>query len=578
MSINIPRPEYPRPQFVRPDWINLNGKWEYMTDRAGSGHDRGLNKPDAVFTEEITVPFCRESELSGINDKDFCNNVWYRKKINVPERWRENGNRTILHIGACDYVTVVYVNGNRVGKHFGGYVSFSFDITDYLEGEENVVTIWVEDITKSGAQPSGKQSDTFHSRGCVYTRTTGIWQTVWLENVAKNYVVNTKYYPDLYNKQIVIEADVYGEEGVEFKAEAFFAGQKMGKGKTVSHGGKVKVTVPLKELYLWEVGCGRLYDLEITYGNDMVMSYFGMREIENRAGIVYINGKPIFQRLVLDQGFYPDGIYTAPTLQALENDIDMSMACGFNGARLHQKVFEPIFLSLCDKKGYIVWGEHANWGLDVSSQSVYESFLPEWMEILKRDFNHPSIIGWCPLNETEPDINKTFVKLLYDITKSFDTTRVFIDGSGWTHVNGASDIWDLHCYEQDPEKFKARLDQFIDGGKANLHPWRENQFVSDCTFVSEYGGIRWTLEESSGWGYGEAPTTDNDFIQRFKGLTEAILFHSNMGGLCYTQLTDVEQEVNGLYTYDRRPKFDVEIFREILTQPAAIEQIDETEK
>lgn len=576
MINNIPRPEYPRPQFVRTDWQNLNGEWQYMTDRGHSGDARGF-ADDAEFTEKITVPFCRESELSGINDKDFCECVWYRKEINIPTYWTANGRHVILHIGACDYKTTVWVNGKYIGNHIGGYVSFCFDITKALKDDKNIVTIKVEDYTRSSKQPIGKQCEKYYSAGCSYTRTTGIWQTVWLESVEKNYVVNTKYYPDIDNKQLIIEAFVNGDDGVEFKAEAYFAGQKMGKAKAVSHGGKVFVKIPLKELYLWEVGCGRLYDLEITYGDDKVMSYFGMRKIENRSGIVYINDKPVFQRLVLDQGFYPDGIYTAPTLKALEDDIDRSIACGFNGARLHQKVFEPVFLSLCDKKGYIVWGEHANWGLNINEWNGYEGFLPEWVEVLKRDFNHPAIIGWCPLNETDISQNKTFVRLLADITKSFDTTRVYIDSSGWYHIDGVSDIIDLHNYNQNCAEFKKLIEKIESGEPTNIYPWGDGRsYVTDkCTFVSEYGGIRWSIEESDGWGYGQAPKTEEEFLERFKGLTEAILFSPHMGALCYTQLTDVEQEINGLYTYDRRPKFDTEILRKILTQKAAIESADE---
>lgn len=568
----IPRPEYPRPQFVRTDWKNLNGEWEYMTDRGNSGEERGFAR-DAEFTERIIVPFCRESELSGIGDKDFCENVWYKREIDVPAKWRECGRRVILHIGACDYKTKLWVNGNYVGSHIGGYVAFSFDITDYLNDDKNVVVIKAEDHLLTGRQPSGKQSSRYYSHGCSYTRTTGIWQTVWMECVEANYITSTKFYPDIDRKSLFIEAEVYGDENVEFKAEAYFDGQKMGMAKTKSHGGKVRLELPVKELYLWEVGAGRLYNLEITYGEDRVMSYFGMRKIENRDGILYLNKKPVFQRLVLDQGFYPDGIYTASSVEELEADIDRSLACGFNGARLHQKVFEPIFLTLCDAKGYIVWGEHANWGLNINGINGYESFIPEWLEIMKRDFNHPAIIGWCPLNETEREQNPIFVKTLSEITRNYDKTRLYIDASGWTHVYGASDIYDLHDYTQDPVDFAKRIAPLANRQPIRLHGVRGNDegYVSDCTFVSEYGGIRWTLEESNGWGYGNAPQSEEEFIQRFRGLTEAILFHPRMGGLCYTQLTDVEQEVNGLYTYDRRPKFDTDILYEILTQTAAIE-------
>ena len=575
-TANAPRPEFPRPQFDRGDanWLNLNGPWEYQTDRGMSGEARDFHK-DAPFTETITVPFCRESELSGIGDKDFCQAVWYRKTLTLPEGWNAKaGKRILLHIGACDYYTKVWVNGTYLGDHIGGYVEFPFDITHALREGENTITIGVKDDVRSGNQPAGKQSHQYHSFGCFYTRTTGIWQTVWLECVPVDYIASTKYYPDIDRKKLVIEALVCGGEGMTLTAKASYEGKAQGEASVVVRGGKALLEVELDELHLWEVGNGRLYDLELTLGEDTVASYFGMRKIECREGFFYLNGKAVFQRLVLDQGFYPDGIYTASCLGELEADIDRSLAMGFNGARLHQKVFEPLFLSLCDKKGYIVWGEHGNWGLDISRQTAYENFLPEWCEIMARDFNHPAIIGWCPLNETEPNQNPHFFRLLATITRQYDTTRMYIDASGWCHIDGVTDIMDCHDYEQDPEKFAAKYEALKEDGTYNVH-WifsKDKQMEAKPTFVSEYGGIRWAPQDAAGWGYGNAPKSEEEFIARFKGLSEAILFHPKMGALCYTQLTDVEQEMNGLYTYDRHPKFDPAIMHAILTQKAAIEE------
>ena len=570
---NAPRPEFPRPQFDRGDanWLNLNGPWEYQTDRGLTGEQRNYQN-GAPFSETITVPFCRESELSGIGDKDFCEGVWYRKTLTLPADWA--GKRVLFHIGACDYYTKVWVNGQYMGDHIGGYVAFSYDITKALKEGENTITVGVEDHLRTGTQPGGKQSMLYHSYGCSYTRTTGIWQTTWLECVPTDYIASTKYYPDIERGKLVIEALTIGGEGMTLTAKATYEGKDMGVGTTVVHGGKALVEVPLDELHLWEVGNGRLYDLTLTMGEDTVDSYFGMRKIECRDGFFYLNGKAVFQRLVLDQGFYPDGIYTASSLSELEADIDRSLAMGFNGARLHQKVFEPLFLSLCDKKGYIVWGEHANWCLDISREAAYQNFLPEWCEIMARDFNHPAIIGWCPLNETQINQNPHFVKLLAAITRQYDTTRMYIDASGWAHIEGLTDIMDLHDYEQDPEKFAAKLAPLTEGGTYNVHWHAGPNHVMEAkpTFVSEYGGIRWAPKEDAGWGYGQAPMSEEEFINRFKGLSEAILFHPKMGALCYTQLTDVEQEVNGLYTYDRVAKFDPAIMHAVLTQKAAIEE------
>ena len=569
---NAPRPEFPRPQFDRGDaaWLNLNGPWEYQTDRGPTGEQRGFQN-GAPFSETITVPFCRESELSGIGDVDFCDSVWYRKTLILPEGWA--GKRVLFHIGACDYYTKVWVNGQYMGDHTGGYVAFSFDITKALKEGENTLTVGVWDHLRNETQPGGKQSPRYESFGCFYTRTTGIWQTTWLECVPTDYIASTKYYPNLELKKLVIEALTVGGEGMTLTAKASYDGKPMGVGTTTVHGGKAVVEVELNELHLWEVGNGRLYDLTLTMGEDTVDSYFGMRKIECRDGFFYLNGKCVFQRLVLDQGFYPDGIYTASTLSELEADIDRSLAMGFNGARLHQKVFEPLFLSLCDKKGYIVWGEHGNWGQDSARESVFQNFLPEWCEILARDFNHPAIIGWCPLNETQNNQLPLFVKLLATVTRQYDTTRMYIDASGWTHTEGLTDIMDLHDYEQNPEAFAAKLAPLAEGGTYNVHWWGgpNDAMHTHPTFVSEYGGIRWAPQEAAGWGYGQAPQSAEEFISRFKGLTEAILFHPKMGALCYTQLTDVEQEVNGLYTYHRIPKFDPAIMHAILTQKAAVE-------
>ncbi len=573
VNLSVPRPEFPRPQFDRGEarWINLNGTWEYETDRGLTGEERGLQN-GGEYRETITVPFCRESVLSGIGDTEFCASVWYKKTLTIPEAWV--GERILLHIGACDYKTRVWVNGHFVGEHIGGYVSFSFDITDPLNAGENTIVISAYDDVRSSEQPGGKQCQRYASFGCSYTRTTGIWQTVWLECVPTAYIAHTKYYPDIDRQKLVIEATLIGGEGETLSATASYEGKAMGEALVVVHGGRALIELPLNELHLWEVGCGRLYDLTLVFGQDTVKSYFGMRKIECREGFFYLNGKPVFQRLILDQGFYPDGIYTASSLSELEADIDRSLAMGFNGARLHQKVFEPLFLSLCDKKGYIVWGEHANWDLDISRNAAYKAFLPEWCEIMARDFNHPAIIGWCPLNETQHNQDPYFVRLLATVTRQYDTTRMYIDTSGWCHIPGVTDIMDIHDYEQKPEVFAEKLAGLGKGGTYNVHAifGRGHEMLVDATFVSEYGGIRWLPGKETGWGYGLAPESEEEFLARFKGLTEAILFHPHMGALCYTQLTDVEQEVNGLYTYEREAKFDPAIIRAILTQKAAIEE------
>ncbi|MBQ8431858.1 MAG: beta-galactosidase [Clostridia bacterium] len=575
------RPEYPRPQLVRQNWINLNGAWEYQTDRVNSGLDRKLMEPDAPFTETINVPFCRESELSGIGDKEFCDCVWYRKKITLPENWA--GKRVLLHIGACDFYTTLWVDGKKVGDHRGGFSSFSFELTPYLEGSEATLVLRAFDDIRSRKQAAGKQSKKYYSYGCSYTRTTGIWQTVWLEAVEQSYITETKYYPDIDASSVTVQATADNADGMILTAKAFYKGTPVGEASATVHAKSATLTIPLSELHLWECGKGRLYDLELTLGDDRVKSYFGMRNIGLKDGIFYLNNQPVFQRLVLDQGFYPDGIFTAPSEQALIDDIERSMALGFNGARLHQKIFEPVFLYHCDRLGYIVWGEHGNWMLDISAPDAWKAFLPEWLETVKRDFNHPAIIGWCPLNETQADEDPEFVKFLADVTRAYDSTRLYIETSGWYHISGIADIVDVHDYEPDPAKLVEKYEPLARGEEVPIRlpkKWKDLEKSGKPTFVSEYGGIYWNPEEEHGidanhvgsWGYGDAPRTQEEFVERFKGQTEALLFHPRMGALCYTQLTDVEQEQNGLYTYNRVAKFDPAIFHAILTQPAAIEK------
>ena len=568
----IPRPEHPQPQLQRKNWENLNGEWEFAFDFGKSGIDRKLWENEHL-EGKILVPFCPESELSGIGHKDFIPAVWYKRKVRLDAQ--QLGGRVLLHFGAVDYDCRVWVNGREAGRHRGGYTSFAFDVTDCVSEGENDLTVYAQDDTRSGRQPKGKQSGLYFSHGCDYTRTTGIWQTVWMEFVPKAYIQKVWYYPNLAQRSLGIRATVAGS-GV-LTAEAFYEGKSCGTARAAVGAGNVLLTLPLDELHLWEPGQGRLYDLKLTFGQDEVQSYFGMREIALDGEKVRINGKSVFQRLVLDQGFYPDGIYTAPSDEALRRDVELSLAAGFNGARLHQKVFEPRFLYHCDRSGYLVWGEQANWGLDVSAPDGLKCFLPEWMEALERDFNHPAIVGWCPFNETWDYEGRKqdddLLRIVYRMTKQYDTTRPCIDTSGNYHVE--RDIYDLHDSEQDPEVFAAHYESFAKGGALrDNHAARQTPVPGIPAFISEYGGIKWDVEGSNeaSWGYGDGPKTEGEFIARYKGLTDALLDNPHMFGFCYTQLYDVEQETNGLYTYGRKPKFDMETFRKINGRRAAIEE------
>lgn len=576
---STPRPEYPRPQMVRDQWMNLNGVWEFQMDFGNSGKDRRLFEADKLDSE-ILVPFCPESKLSGIGHIDFINAVWYRREFEVPEEWK--GNRVLIHFGAVDYRTEVWINGVSVGTHMGGYSSFSFDITEYLKEGKNVVIVHAEDDNRSWLQPRGKQRIEHHfiHYGADYTRVTGIWQTVWLECVPQEYIDSLKMVPDLDNECFHIEARLVGEtDKLTFEVKALFDNREVGFASAAVTGNTVRATVPLSEVHLWDLGQPNLYDLEISLLRDnkcvdKVQSYMGLRSVYLKDNAFYLNGRPVFMRLVLDQGYYPDGIYTAPSEEALKQDIEISMSLGFNGARLHQKVFEPRFLYLADKMGYMVWGEHANWGLDITNPTGLKQFLPEWLEVLERDFNHPSIIGWCPFNETwdrdgvkqDDDI----LRIVYNVTKAYDTTRPVIDTSGNFHV--VTDIYDIHDYDQNPESFAAKFEPMRTGGEV-YEPFKDRQrHEGQPYFVSEYGGIWWNPEDGHGWGYGERPESEKEYLERYKSLTETLLTNPNICGFCFTQLYDVEQEVNGLYTYDRRPKFDPKIISEINSQKAATEK------
>lgn len=574
----IYRSEYPRPQFKRNDWINLNGEWDFTIDNSVTGEVRKFQEATS-FDMKIRVPFCPESKLSGIEHKDFMNAVWYTRTVQIPDGWLEENRRTFINIGACDYITKVFVNGKEAGVHRGGYVSFSFEITKYLTNGENRITIFAKDDTRSGAVPSGKQSRSYFSYGCYYTRTTGIWQTVWLENTPSAYLKKVKMTPNIQEGYLHINAVTEGAENMSLKATAYFDGKEMGS-KTVNiPWNNAEFLLPLNELHLWDTENPNLYDITFELGEDTVNSYFGMREIAFRDYKTYLNGKSIFQRLILDQGYYPDGIYTAPSEEELINDIKRSMDMGYNGARLHEKVFEPVFLYHCDRLGYLVWGEYPNWGLDTTKESAYKNCLNEWLEELERDYNHPSIIGWCPFNETHKNTDPELSLLLFNMTKAYDPARLFIDNSGWYHIEGTYDMFDVHDYEGRPDVFKEKYMPLVNNQPAkylsdNTEGSKIIKESNEICFVSEFGGIGLNIgnDKNTSWGYGASPESKEAFITRYKGCVDALLDNSHICAFCYTQLTDVEQEQNGLYTYDRVPKIDPEIIKEITSRKAAVEE------
>lgn len=580
--MNIPRPEHPEPQWERKSWRNLNGEWEFEFDFGQSARDRKIWEKEKL-DKTIIVPFCPESKLSGIGYTDFIDGVVYKRHFEISSN--ELSKNILLHFGAVDYEADIYVNRIHAGSHKGGYTSFAIDITALLSEGDNELCVIVRDDVRSGLQCAGKQAILYASSGCDYTRTTGIWQTVWLEFVPKKHIASARYYTDIENGILTVEGEVSGSGMLCISAE--FEGKPMGAAKIKCGGGFFAVSLTLDELHLWEPGAGRLYDLTLSFEEDTVKSYFGMRSVAFSGNKFTINNKTVFQRTVLDQGFYPDGIYTAPSDEALENDIHLSLAAGFNGARLHEKVFEARFLYHCDRLGYFVWEEYPNWKLDHGHDRASEIYVNEWSEVIERDFNHPSIIGWCPFNETwgykEAEHKNALISTVYKLTKRLDKTRPCIDTSGNYHV--ISEIYDIHDYDN-PVGLKARWDKFSELKKENgivpagcelftntPYPFHSFEYKNNMPiFISEFGGIQWNEDGTVGWGYGDAPKTKEAFIERFRATCEVLLQNADICGFCYTQLYDIEQEINGLYTYSRAPKFDMNVIKEILTKKAAIEE------
>jgi len=573
-----PRPEYPRPDLVRAEWLNLNGEWDFALDLSGSGEERGLPQ-GAGFDKKIIVPFAPESQLSGVGFTDFINAAWYKRMIVLPAEWQ--GKRVLIHFEACDHTSTVWVNGKKAGVHEGGYTPFTLDITDVLKPGENLLVVKARDHQRSGQQPIGKQSIRYNSYSCFYRRTTGIWQTVWLEPVAPTFIESYRVGPDIDNGTAGVTVRLNrAPEGGTVRLTVTEGGKKKFTGEKKASG-QVTFMVPIKDAKLWGVRQPNLYDIEIAYEKDKrvednVGGYFGMRKAEVRGDTFYLNNKPLFLRTVLDQGFYPDGIYTAPSDEALKRDIELSMSFGFDGARLHQRVFERRFLTWADKLGYIVWGEFADWGLDLTKPESFLAVTREWTEALERDINHPSIIGWCPFNERWDENYRGVIEGVFKLTKRLDPSRPVIDASGGTHET-SPDIYDSHNYDQNAESFKAAFDGllqtppvvYVNGEKEKNAPYAGQPY-----YVSEYGGIWWNpgQADEKAWGYGERPKTREEFLERYKSLTEVLLANPAVAGFCYTQLYDVEQEVNGLASFDRTPKCDPEYFRKINQQQAAIEK------
>ncbi len=569
----VPRPEHPRPDLCRENWMSLNGEWQFEIDKAADGEARVLTGGNDL-NAKITVPFCPESKLSGLGlgNTQRLKNVWYRRLFDLPPTMQ--GKRVRMHFGGVDYKSSVYINGQLAGTHIGENAAFDFDVTKWLKAGPNEVVVKVLDDMWSGLQPCGKQSPD-QSGGCSYTRTTGIWQTVWLEAVGSSFVENLSVVPDPDNSRVLVTAKINGhDKDLTLKAEAFADGKLTGSDSGTGPW-QITLVLNLKDKKLWEPGAPFLYDLKLTLssgGNtlDELGSYFGLRKVVIDGRRILINGKPVFQRLILDQGFYPEGLWTAPSDEALKHDIEMSMACGYNGARLHQKVFEPRFLYWADKLGYLVWGEYPNWGYNLNPKG-YSAYVNEWTEILMRDRNHPAVIGWCPFNETNDKACAELQQLVWNVTKAVDPTRPALETSGWIHTLPNPEVLDAHDYQANPVALRERWMKNLSISR----DLRDADKMADSDrglpfMVSEIGGIGWATE--GGWGYGKGPKNLDELYVRYQGTIDAMLDNAHLFGFCYTQLTDIEQEKNGLFYYDRKPKFDVRKIHDITARQAAYER------
>ena len=559
-----PRLEYPRPTCVREDWVNLNGKWDFEFDDKNVGMAQKWYAGHK-FGKSIVVPFPFQSDLSGIGDKSFHDVVWYRRTFDVSESYR--GKRIILHFGAVDYLATVWLNGERVTTHRGGYVPFSSDVTELVHQHNNELVVRVED-TQGPQQPRGKQAMELEANGCVYTRCTGIWQTVWIEPISAHHIQEVHCTPDVAQGRVGVTAKVSGRNDLtKLRVNVTGEGSHEAEVEMGVASDDVEFTIGLNKPKKWTPERPHLYDmlLELVEDGDVVdrvLVYFGLRSIETDGRKILLNGKPIQQRLVLDQGYWPDGIYTAPNDEAFQKDIELTKAFGFNGVRLHQKVADPRYLYWADRMGLLVWAEMAN--CFEFSDTAVANFAHEWPQVIQRDFNHPCIIAWVPFNESwgisdvkQNERQQEFLGEIVAMTRRLDPTRLVVDNSGWEHLD--TDIVDMHDYTQDAAVFAGlfkplKVDDILVASRARAMVNGLN-YEGQPVVVSEYGGTALATGKGRDWGYGMVKTP-RQLAACYRELTRALLANKSLAGFCYTQLYDIEQEINGLATYDREPKVD----------------------
>lgn len=570
------RNEYPRPQFRRDNWQNLNGEWEFEFD----DKDEGVVKKYYLgkkFTKKINVPFTYQYEASGINDKTVHDIVWYKRTFFIE---KENQNKNVLLcFNGVDYIADVWVNGIHVLNHKGAYSEFKCDITKFVKNGENLLAVRCEDRLEDD-QPRGKQSWTGKTYGCWYVANTGIWQSVWLEffkgdcineyHLLSDYD-NTAFYGDI--------TTLYGKADT-LKIIATFEG-KVRAEQTVKINQKFnKYYVKLQKSFLedlsWWQDCPRLIyvDFVLLKGNkvlDLAHTRFGLRKVSvSETGAIYLNGRPFYQRLVLDQGYWNESGITPPSAEALKEDIELAKAMGFNGARKHQKIEDPYFYYYAEELGYVTWCEMPS-AYNYNDKET-QAIMTEWQEIVNNAKNFTSNICYLPINESwgirEVFSNKDqrdFVRSLYYITKAMDDGKLVSSNDGFEVVN-PTDILGIHDYDSEKEEHFKKYHEWQFKG---MHPQgfalyaQEEDYQGQPVLLTEFGG-RAFLEDKKGdaWGYSKALANEDEFLAQLESIMKGV-YSCRFQGFCYTQLTDVQQEVNGLLYADRRPKVSVEKLKKI---------------
>ncbi len=567
--MSIPRPEYPRPQFQRKDWLNLNGQWDFSFD-------------DDRFDQSITVPFSYTSPMSGIGSNEFHNVAWYRKSFALPECML--GKQALLHFGAVDYACDIWVNGTHLLRHEGGHIGFSVNISQALQNGDNELRVRVEDDHLNYEIPRGKQYWKTQSASIFYTSTMGIWQTVWLEPVSETHLKTMFITPDMDNAAVSFRYELEGNTKADLQVKLFFGDVLVNKHVVCGAGksGEFSIGLDLQTLGSWNYPEGvywtpeqpRLFDVEFTVvcadaEVDAVRSYFGMRKVSIDNGKFMLNNRPYYQKLLLDQGYWPESLLTAPSDEAFKEDIRLAKEMGFNGVRKHQKIEDPRFLYHADHMGLLVWGEAP--AAYLYTAAYIKRFTNEWIDAVTRDYNHPCIEVWTPINESwgvslihnREDMQSHTAAMVY-LTKSLDSTRPVISNDGWTHT--CTDLLTVHDYEWRHEVLAERyasIDRILGDYPAGRAMFAKGwQYQGQPILLTEFGGIAFKPNAEKGWGYSTA-ASDEDLAIRYNDVVSAILKSSLVQGFCYTQLTDVEQELNGLLTYDRKPKIKPEIVKKI---------------